>query len=245
MKIETLVSLALPTRFTEFMMGQHRKQQLHLWKLPEFIGAWQRYVSANESDDGAPFAYFVDYATMQGLSAEIGGAIGSRSHDEPEQLVKLVSPSEGPDLFNIWEQMRAHAGRVIDFYMRKYSEPPHSLHSMLRHLIHAGERSRFPELAAVKSEAELNSTPIDLDDNLDTWVDGAVNSFNIGLAIAAHYPDFYYSMGEFYTSTDGNGGQSTRSTKRAYYMAIVKIWADLCRPDQAHLLGNPLGPVRA
>lgn len=239
MDTELLASLGFPPRFTGFLLLQHQEQQLHRYSLPEFIAIWKRFECEMAREDGDLYALFGDFVHLRAVTAEIGGTIGSTSDVEPEELMQLITDAKDP--IEHWESGAKQARLVVEAYSEAYSQPPESLFHLLTVMVQNSADPMLPEIAEAEDIEQRLTTKISLDERWKAFVYGAFHGFDIGLAIAILYPDFYYSMGEFNPPTAPGANRNKQSQwpiKRELYLAQCHIWAQLCRPDLAYLIAK-------
>lgn len=239
MDTELLASLGFPPKFTVYLLLRHEEQQLHRYSLPEFIAIWKRYECERVRENGDAYMQFGNFTELRAVAAEIGGTIGSTSNAEFEELLKLTTVAQESPPTDLSQSCAKQAQYAIDAYSAVDSRPLESLFHLLTVLFQWDRPPDFPELAEAKNLEQRVTTMISLEKHWPAYANCAFNGFNIGLAIAKLYPDFYYSMEEFNPPTAPGANRNKQSQwpiKRELYLAQCHIWAQLCRPDLAHLI---------
>ena len=242
MDIPTLHALGLPPSLFAVLQQIRDADKLGELSLSKFIALWRFRDAMKQRPNGDLYAHFGDFIQLQAVATEIGAAIGSVSTAESHELVQLGNPEDDVDPNTRWTILTRTATYLIDSYQSLFLEPPMSLHEVIWQLSGESPLFYFPEMAEIEDPDELAAVEVSFDKLWQPWENSADLFIDTGINIARAHTDFFYNMGEFATGERTYGAQSQKTRqpewpiKREYLLTQCRIWANLCRPDLAHLL---------
>lgn len=237
MDFEDYLAIGLPMGFYQTLRRESERPPVERSSLTEFLAYWKYLDYVKLRPDGEEYMHFGDFAQLRSVLADIGGTIGSVSNADPVQLMQLSNvPQEAVN----WQNLITASNELLELFSDSESDRPRSVHHMVTASTYARAQSFFPNLDGAKPIGELGATEISFDDIADKWISSANFTLHLGIAIAKHHTDFYYSMEEFNRPIQLRGGrrESRWPFKREYHLAQCRLWANMCRPDLAHLLSG-------
>lgn len=244
-KIRELEAFGLPFSFFFKLINWNEENLLDRLSLPFFLAQWKRHDSVHQQTNGDQLLLFAEFVQMQALLADIGATVGSTSDANPSELLLLSNITDRARQEELLQDAADAAEEVVSRYEDPDSECPRSVHHIVSALAYIEAPDDYPQFEDAPTLGDIGATEIDFTLVVDDWAPFAQRAFNIGIAIAKQYPDFCQGIGEIERLSKSNGYHQSGNEdfitplKREFHLTQCHMWAEVCRPDLAHLLGSP------
>lgn len=239
-----LYELGLPAAFIGRLTHPNGGDLLSQISLSEFLALWKLEECLQRRPDGTSFVRYGNFVQLQAVLIDIGGTIASTSLAEPEELLQLTWGANAEGRVEMWQHIATRAGQYIQMYEEVRQNYPDSLHNLMTIIGYTHLSSLYEEVNDSNTPGDLSEKELLMARRQSDWFAAAANAINLGFAIERLHADFYYHLGEFTDETQNYDTQThegiipTTKLKRDQHLIHCRIWANLCRPDLAYLLGN-------